>query len=383
MEYNSTSECPDVFNYWAGLWALSAAVGRKAWMRFRYGYVYTNLWIVLIGEAGTFKSTACILATKMIEGIEHVKIGPNMTTIEALIKFMPLTEEAFVYKGEELTHQSLAITVPEWTTLTGEKELAKCNILCDLYDAGDRWKKWTVTQGCPDLKNILVTQLAGSTPEQITKCLPTSAIGTGFTSRHIFIGGDPKMAEEDLNFLAEPTNEWDEMGEKLKDDLFDISKKIVGRFRRSPEADTWLNKWYFKNKQGESRIIDDVNFNGYYNRKPRFVLQIAMMLSASRGNSMLVEMEDCKKALQLLDRAEFRMPEAFSGFGLNPVAPAVDAIQRVFRKYGTKEMKVIKISQSIWKQVPEPQIKEAIKVMVKYGMARLSEDRKSLVLGDK
>jgi hypothetical protein len=384
MKYNSDSEAPDAFLFWSGMWVLSAAIGRKAWLRFSRYTVFSNQFIVLVGPPGTFKSTTCDNAVELIEGIEGINLGPDMSSVEALISGFPRCQDTFMYRGTEHTHQSMAITVPEWTTLIGEKEKRTCDVLCRLADCARKYGKWTKTQGTDLLHNYYMTQIAGSAQELIITHLPSSAIGGGLTSRILFI-----VADEDLDKLfpmAKPSVEVYTLGNSLRDDAELISNEIVGDFTVDTSGQVWYNSWYRAHKKKEiKRIIESKNFDYYYNRKPQFILRTAMLLSVSEGNSMVITSKHLESSLDLIDRLEYRMPEAISGFGSSVSAPVIDAIFDIFRKAKKKKLSLEYVGARLWQTAGDRELKEALRTMKTYNMGTLitEGDTHYIIIGDR
>ena len=251
--YTKKNEAPHSFHLFSALWALSAAIGRKAWLDFSYYTIFPNVFIVLTGPPATKKSTACRIAASLVDELEYVHMGPNMTTKESLIQELSHSTETFNYKGHEESHCSIAITSPEWSNLMGEQDREFCNALCELYDCDRKFDKWTKTQGKDKIRNVFLTMLAGSTIRQITDCLPMSAIGGGFTSRIVFIvESEDRWRKSSLPKLGK--KEYD-MKVSLTEDLKDIGNNIKGEFKFTEGGARYYDIWY--KERVEKLLVDD------------------------------------------------------------------------------------------------------------------------------
>jgi hypothetical protein len=332
IKYTSANEAPEPFHLWSGVWALSSVIQRKAWLDFAYYFEHPNFFIVLVGLPATHKSTACEIATKLLINVEGLEdsLGPDMTSIEALIAGIPSTESEFEYRGEIYKHQSIAISVPEFGSFIGEKDVTKCTNLCRLYDSAERFEKWTKSQGSDHLRNYFVTMEACSTAEQLMDHLPTGAIGGGLASRILYIVQDPDPDRE--NSLPSLPYSTRMLKYDLIDDLTHIATRIKGEFKISVNAVEFYDEWY--KSRNKNKIILDPMFDHYYNRKPTHLLKLAMILSASRGDSMTISYKDLQNSLRMLNVAEPRMPEAFSGVGANPLLKILNTLMNLLRSKG-------------------------------------------------
>jgi len=362
VAYTKKNEAPDLFHLWCAVWILSAAVGRKAWLEWSHFTDYVSFYIVLVGPPASRKTTACNIARKAVDGIESIHLGPNITSIEALIAGIPDFREEFTVAGKPHEHSSIALVVPEWTTLTGEKDVPKCTTLCSLYDADDNFNKWTKSMPRDSLKNYFVTMIGGSTAKYLVESLPQAAIGGGLTSRILFIVSDedrtkrnalPRLSKRDLDLRI-----------SLKHDLENISKEIKGEFKISKEAEDVYINWY-ENEQDQKLIIDE-NFEHYYNRKPDHIRRLAMILSVAEDNSMQINASHILRAIELLNIIEPRMPEALGGIGTSVSAPIIHRIKTIMKK--EKKLSQSKLQGRLWQYADADELDRALRTVFNWGI---------------
>ena len=323
MEYTHKNESPSNFHYWTALWALSAAIERKAWLDFGYFTIYPNLFVILTGPPASHKGTAAGIANKIVTKVEGINIGPDVTSIQSLI--YDLGE---VKKGEGTqAHCSMALLSTEWSTFLGDRDRYLCNMMCKLYDCDERFKKGTKTQGTDRLQNVYLTMLACSTAKQIGDCLPHSAIGGGFTSRCIFVVEDE--AKHKRNPRPRLTQHEKHLKECLIHDLQHIHNTLTGSFSFTYGGGEFFDDWYINRKE---MLEIDEKFHHYCDRKPIHVESVAMLLSAARGDSMRIGAGEIADSIQLLDSIEPRMPEALGGVGLSSTSPVISMIVALLRK---------------------------------------------------
>src|SRR3974390_760290 len=58
MLFTSGTECPEQYRIWAGLSLLSAVIGRRVWIMHGRYEILPSLYVALVGEAGSGKSSA-------------------------------------------------------------------------------------------------------------------------------------------------------------------------------------------------------------------------------------------------------------------------------------------------------------------------------------
>jgi hypothetical protein len=140
--------------------------------------------------------------------------------------------------------------------------------------------------------------------------MPLEAIGGGLTSRMIFIYGSGKGHKEVIP-VGDPELEKHLLGELEQIFL------MAGEFKVTKSFMDTYSKWYLTSSDSP---LSDPKFSGYVERRANHILKLSMIMSASRGRSMQIEVEDLDRALDILYKAEDRMPQVFLGVGRNPHA---------------------------------------------------------------
>ena len=101
--YNSGHECPDNFVTWSGLSLLSAVLGRRVWVKHGdYYKFYPNLYVCLVGTAGSGKSSAMGEAEKIfIDNFKDYMVSESIQSREDLLKKMGSNECEHTFKDED------------------------------------------------------------------------------------------------------------------------------------------------------------------------------------------------------------------------------------------------------------------------------------------
>lgn len=298
--YTNESESPDSYHLWTGLSILASAVRRNVWLNQGTYILYSNLYVILVGPPGRVrKSTSIRLGRRLLLGIEGINFSADSITREELIR--QLGKISTTAKQAALTIHST-----ELSSLIEPSGIKMIQFLTDIFDSDFKWHYATKGQGKDTINNPVLNILAATTPSWIADGLPADVIGHGFTSRVIFIYAEdrrylrPFPKEPDANLIKD-----------LQQDLDHISR-LEGPF-----------SWGKGTKDSYSAIYDEIDKNkpddyrieGFHNRKDIHVLKVAMLLSISESDSLVISPTDVETAYSVLNTIEEAMGKTFSAVG--------------------------------------------------------------------
>jgi hypothetical protein len=162
-------------------------------------------------------------------------------------------------------------------------------------------------------------------------------IGGGFTSRCIFVYGHDKQNliayQDSYGSLTDVS-----IADNLTRDLEKIST-LSGAYTLAPDAREWGTKWYedFFHKTNEKMQenyahLEDARFDGYRARKQAHMHKLAMVLSAAKRDSLVIELEDLIEADEILTATEREsLPAIFQKIGQVESARIVDRMLELLR----------------------------------------------------
>jgi len=90
---------------------------------------------------------------------------------------------------------------------------------------------------------------------------------------------------------------------------------LCGKFTITEEARVWGRAWYERFWRAATSRMDDQMLEGYAARKQTHLHKVAMVLSASRSDSLIITGEDLQLANQMLEDLEADMQRVFSRIG--------------------------------------------------------------------
>jgi hypothetical protein len=303
MEYTKQSESPDNYHIWTALSAVSSVVRRKVWIDQGIYTLYPNMYVALVGPpARTAKSTAIRLGRRLIQGVPGVTFGPDSCSKEELIR--QLAQSKLDNRCEMTIHSS------EFSSLIDVSGIPMIQFLTDIYDCDFRdpkgWRYSTKTQGKDEIVNPYLTMLVGTVPDYIADAIPGNIVGSGFTSRVVFVHEE---VERLIN--PRPTTEDSDLAKALVNDLRHISM-LTGQFKWTDGAEKVYDQFY---RGLYKSIPTDHRLHGYHWRKKIHVLKVAMLLSLAENDSITLTEKDIEAAAGLLEAIEPNMARTFSAVG--------------------------------------------------------------------
>jgi hypothetical protein len=217
--------------------------------------------------------------------------------------------------------------------------------------------------GEDDIVGVYVNLIGATTPELIHSALPMDAVGSGLTSRMIFVYEDKKGKKCPAPFATKADRDLKDLVSK------DLSQIMLlrGEFKISSDfMDRWT-EWYLH--ADENQPFEDVRFAGYFERRPTHLLKLCMIMSASRGNDLRITTVDFDRALDLLAQTEKKMPMVFMGHGRNPSA---DTLTKVMAYLGARgSAKESELLRAFYRDVDKRGLDAIIESLVKMNLVRI------------
>jgi hypothetical protein len=248
-------------------------------------------------DATTFEALTGALAKS---GRPHFYEAIDPQTGEVKKKAMPIT-------------CSLCFCLEEISSLFRRHTEDVAKFLLNTYDCGD-YTYDTKTQGTDVIKRCCVSILGGTTPAFMKQVFTDQLLTDGFASRAFFI----YETENRFNklYIADVCNEQLEARVRILEHIKRLSQ-LYGQVRLTPEADEFMKEWW-EVKRGE-RTNNNPKLDSYYARKNLHVMKMAMILHFADNVSMDVTVEECHRAIDLLEKAERRMHLALTFTSKNPL----------------------------------------------------------------
>ena len=334
LDYVEDSEPDPLYHKWVGVSVIASVLQRTCYLHWD-SQTFANFYIVLVGPPGGRKGTAMNFGRDILDKIEGVRYAADATSFRALIDKIEgaRTTDALPDGMGMVDHCSLTIFSPELAVFLRDGK-SMFEILTDLYDCGSRWKYDTQHAGSHDLKNVWLNMIGATTPVLLHASLVSEAVGGGLTSRMIFINAFGKYKTVVFPFQVKVD---EEKRDALIHDL-SIIKSMVGQYRITDEFMKFWEEWYPYSDEHPPPNLTGPNFEGYIQRRPKHLLKLSMVMSASRCSDLIIDRQDAEKALEYLEGAESVMHYALASLGASDITPLLNSVIADLEKY--KEMKL-------------------------------------------
>lgn len=316
FEYVKDTEPPLIFHRWSLLADIGALLGRNAYLPFGEFRIFPNLYVMLIGNPGTRKSTAIKISRKVLSACGYTTFAGDKTSKEKFLVDLAGESEGTV---ESLVMENLCgtgcsgdprevfISADEFNEFMGTGNLEFISLLGSLWDWDDENRPFE--QKFKNSKSLQIYQptisiLGGNTHASFAACFPPQTIGQGFMSRLLLIYSEPSGKK-----IAFPTKPSDACRDKLRDYLLRVADEVRGELKLSQEARDVLTYLY-----NTFVGLPDIRFQHYSNRRFTHLLKLCIIVTAARF-STTVSQDDVVMANTLLTYAEHLMPSALGEFG--------------------------------------------------------------------
>lgn len=347
-EFTAESDSPQSFHLWCCLGTIAGAAQRKIFMQTTYFPVHSNLYVILVSPPGRGKKTAALRTSKNIirEIQPEVNFATESGSYEGLVDlFLGISNPA---------HQSLSLYSMELGSILGTNPANMIDFLTDIYDGNPDWARSTVAHGKKVIKKPWLNIMAGTTPKWLGEHLGLIALEGGLIARCILTYSEELLLE---NSWPEETPHLRKLRSYLVEDLSAVTN-ISGEFKfeggRKGPAFFWYDTWY-RNKPEDwqpmaerlqhplvplsfaSRYpaVSDPRTASYYDRKHVHLLKVAMLLSLSYKDELILTLEDLLRAKALLDATEPGLRLALNAVGKNDSTVELFHILQQIRSKGS------------------------------------------------
>lgn len=321
LEYSSGGETPAVFNRWSAIGMLGAWLGRQVYFKFGGQNLAPNQYIMLLGSAGTKKSTAINTAKRLVKTAGYTQIAAEKTSKEKFLLDLSedgkeggknlgnMLDQALWGEANESDYREIWIAKGEFNDFFSNNILDFVSMLGELWDKEGPYENRIKNGQSVIIPNPTIGILGGNTQTAFASAFPPEAVGQGFFSRVIAVYAKPTGIK--ITFPRIPS---DDETKYMVDQLIAIKEHCIGEITFSESAKRLTDKIY-----QSWNAIPDIRFEAYGNRRLTHLIKLAMIHCCSRL-SLVIEDIDLIRANTVLHHAEQFMPQAFGDFGVSRVS---------------------------------------------------------------
>lgn len=326
LDIKADTETPIIFHRWSILTTIASLLARNVYLPFGQDNIYPNMYVMLVGDPGTRKSTAIKHSKAFLQLSGYEKIAADKSSKEKFLLdlqtgFDKLDEDGILdipsdMGGKEFIASIYAdqddinatsdclICADEFNAFLGHGNVEFVDLLTNLWDYGGMYRNRIKTGKSIRIPNPTINILGGNTPTGISMAFPPEVIGQGFFSRLLLIFSEPSGKR-----IPFPTSLATEDRDSIVAGLTSIRATLAGEVTLTTEARSILGDIY-----REPTDLKDIRFKHYNSRRFTHLLKLCIVCAASAG-SLEINSDCVIYANSILTMAEFYMPKALGEFG--------------------------------------------------------------------
>lgn len=370
LDATEQSEAPTSFYYWSALAAISAVVKSRVHISLYDGMLETvpNIYVLLIAKSGLRKGHPVSLAEKLVSRTNSTKVIAGRSSIQAIIQQLSKTRTTPNGGPPELNANGFIVNDEFSTSLVRDQDAL--TILTTLYDTHyhDTWtntlKGGTGSGITETLKNPCITLLGALNQAHFQDMMTQKEIEGGFIARCLLIQEDRRSRiNSGLRSSGKPFD-----FSRLHERLIEISH-LSGRMTVSEAAidifDEWYNDWL--PEEGEDKT-------GAANRVHTQILKVAMLLSLSRSDSLVIGVEEIKAAMQAC-HGHLQSAKNVANTGRSEDAWKASRVLDVLLKADENELSRQQVLKKLWPDVTAVDLDKISDTLDKMGAINIIHER--------
>lgn len=321
--YNTTPH----FAQATAVWMVGTVVTRAVAMRSRGNSLSPNMFIQLVGGPGTGKSQAITAGRSiLLKAVNGLSLIPASVTRAGMEDYMVGNlQQRRTPDGQLLLSNECIGLSEEMQGILPDQDLGHLTLYNILYDLPQLHIAQTRTHGEVRLEAPYCSILTGAQPAFLALSIPEGAWGMGFMSRSMMIFDQPRERRSMFEFQ--------DVDNKLKADLIHDLKTIAtlcGWVQWSKEAVALYHEWWVRHG-GQPVPTAKRLAMGYNSRREIHFAKLAMVMSLSRSDELIVQLEDVQEAITFLitveDRMKFVFNEMASTGSMIAIEEAIDMVR--------------------------------------------------------
>jgi len=358
LQYTANTEPPAIFHRWGLITCIAAHLSRDIYLQHGHFTLYPNLYTLLIGSAGSRKSSAINIAKGLLKQSGYNHFSPTKTTKEKFFIDMAEANSNGESAAEDFLEQNIFgdresdtslisemfIVAGEFNTFFGNNILDFVTDLGELWDYSGRFESRLKNSKSVQIMNPTINILGGNTPTGFSAAFPIEILGQGFFSRTLMIYGERTRAKITWPEAPDAVHTATLLESFREIKLHAIS---VGALTIASSAKDLLDVIY---KTWDE--LEDARFESYSNRRFTHLLKLCMILAAIRM-SATIDDEDVIYANTILSYAEHFMPKALGEFGKAKHADVAHKILQILDA-SMEPVNALKLWQFVHKDLDKP-----------------------------
>lgn len=386
-KYTEVSEAPETFNFWSGVSAIAGALRRRVWIdQIRFKWT-PNFYIVFVAPPGVAtKSTTVSVGMNLLKQVDGVIMGPQSLTWQGLtsglqdaLRLVPMNQKGPIsddgtpfndfFNKSYITMSAITCEISELGTMLDPRDPTLMSVLIDMWDGREgKWERWLRSKENTAIENPWINIIGATTPSWLNENFPETMIGGGLTSRIIFVYADKKKYLIPYIQNIVDSGEYKALEDNLVHDLEQMAQ-LTGEFIITPEAIKFGSEWYAQHWQNPEDHLKADRLQGYVARKQTHIHKLAMVLSASESDEMVITTAHLKLAMEIMSGVERDMHIVFRSIGMHQAARDMEILMSFVR--ANKRVLHQELWQECYRMMSWKEFAEAMDSLVRAGYIRI------------
>ena len=318
-ESTKSLEPPERFFYWSGLATIASIVKKNVFInRFSYN-LYPNIYVILVSaKSGLRKGVPISYARSFVEKLGATRVISGQNSIPAMLQ--ELSQQTTNGNGKVYSNAQALLLAPELDSFLIKDE-SSLTTLTDLYDTHayeTSWKK-NLKSGKIELKEPCITLLGASNEVLLEDFVRVKDVEGGFLARTFIVHESKRQTNNSLM--------WEPVGLTKREELIKPLERLnnlAGVFDIPDPVKHIYNDWYIKISEA-----DHDDRTGTMERIGDSVLKVAMLISLSRSNSLVIEQEDLELSIEKCEETLIGTKKITLGQGKSEVSPLIAQVTKI------------------------------------------------------
>lgn len=355
--FMSDAVTPPQYILWSGIAAIATMLKRQVYFERKLMTIYPNQYIVLVGppaagKGNAMRPTVDLLgkagATHLIQDrITAERIAERLSQLTVQPQPQPSGPTAFTIKP------SASITlVAEEAALLLEASTWMLQALCTMWDKGE-FSYETKNKGAFAIKDVCVSAYCGCVPEYIqslSQLRHMETVSGGFSSRCIFPYSAEAIKENELSFWLSLPRDGEHTRPKFDELVHDLREigRLYGKFKFTADAAAEYARFCTSLPTDKFDTTAVVNFRS---RMWAHVGKAALCISASRGESHVINIDDMKQACAAVQAVHDSLDQAFRHVSDSPMAEAMIKVMDYIEMKGMASIR--DLLRALYRVIPD------------------------------
>lgn len=368
-DYTSQTQSPLLFRKWAVVSAIAGALERKVWLRVAGRTLFPNMYILLTGGPGIGKTDALRGVTQLWSELPDLHIAPTSVSRASLTDELAEAARSLLRPAEGSFEKfnALQVCAEEFGTFLSQYETEFMSTLNHLYDCVAYKEKKRHMKEPIVIPSPYLNMIAATTPAWLSGTLPETAWAEGFSSRLLMIYSGERIK---VDLFAERKTD-NALFAKIVSDLQSVHQ-MWGQMSFAPDVVEAMQAWYALDCPP---IPDHPKLEHYLPRRHIHFLKLCIVMSAARGEDMVLRMIDYQRAMEFFIEAEASMPDVFKAMKYNSDTNVIDECYNFVWTAFAKEQKAVpehRIIHFLSQRAPTHSITKILETMVQAGILDLA-----------